>query len=124
GAAGWRRLAALAAEQRVRPAVYDALMRRHAGVPVPADVATGLEADYRRLAALALLRQAELLKLLRALGAAGVPVILLKGACLANLVYGDLVEREMHDLDLLVPPAQLLRAVDLVRAAGFAPLAE
>ncbi len=52
----------------------------------------------------------------------GVPVILLKGAALANTVYADAAERPMSDLDLLVPDEALERArgalADLAETLG------
>ena len=41
---------------------------------------------------------------------AGIPVLLLKGAALAQTVYSDPAERVMRDLDLLVPDDKLERA--------------
>jgi hypothetical protein len=42
--------------------------------------------------------------------ASGVRVVLLKGACLAEVVYGDVALRPMCDIDLLVPQSDLDRA--------------
>jgi hypothetical protein len=49
----------------------------------------------------------ELGRILRALDEAGVPVIVLKGAALAEAVYGNIALRPMADLDLLVPHESL-----------------
>ncbi|MGM0652834.1 MAG: nucleotidyltransferase domain-containing protein, partial [Bacillota bacterium] len=48
-----------------------------------------------------------------------VPVILLKGAHLAELVYGNLALRPMSDIDLLARESDLARIHDLLIAAGF-----
>jgi hypothetical protein len=61
----------------------------------------------------------ELGVILRTLRAADVPVIPLKGACLAEAVYGDIALRPMADLDLLVKPADLPRALEALRQLGY-----
>ena len=47
---------------------------------------------------------------LRCLRGSGIPVIVLKGAFLAETVYGDVALRPMCDVDLMVPRADLPRA--------------
>jgi hypothetical protein len=49
----------------------------------------------------------ELHRVLSRFAAEGVPVMALKGAALAETVYGNAAVRPMTDLDLLVPPAQV-----------------
>lgn len=56
---------------------------------------------------------------LRAMGAQGVGVILLKGAALAEAVYGNPAVRPMIDLDLLVPSRQAVAAQRTLAALGF-----
>jgi len=50
--------------------------------------------------------------ILRSCETAGTPVIPLKGACLAERIYGDIALRPMADLDLLVKPADLPSAIE------------
>jgi hypothetical protein len=50
---------------------------------------------------------------------AGIRVLLLKGAYLAEQVYGDIGLRPMVDLDLLVPPEEFQRSLALLNAMGF-----
>ena len=47
------------------------------------------------------------------------PVIPLKGAFLAEAVYGDIALRPMADFDLLVKPPDLPRAVEILRQLGY-----
>ena len=58
---------------------------------------------------------------LRALTAAGIPVILLKGAALGRTVYRSLPRRPMLDLDMLVPEDQVRSARAAVLEAGWVP---
>ena len=58
--------------------------------------------------------------LVRALQHAGVDVMALKGAAVTALYPGGLGTRPMNDVDLLVAPDDVERAVDVLRAQGFA----
>ena len=51
---------------------------------------------------------------------AGIAVMLSKGLALAASVYPGPALRPMSDIDLLVPPAQALAALDLLMSAGWA----
>lgn len=53
------------------------------------------------------------------LAARGIDVVVLKGAALALSVYGGFAEREMGDIDLLVPADRASEAFDVVRGAGW-----
>jgi hypothetical protein len=57
---------------------------------------------------------------LRAFAAAGLEVIVLKGAALAEAVYGDVALRPMVDLDLLVQPHDRDAARALLARLGYA----
>jgi hypothetical protein len=61
----------------------------------------------------------DLRTVLRALRAAGVPVIVLKGAYLAETVYPHPALRPMSDVDLLVMETDRVRADAVVRGLGF-----
>lgn len=63
----------------------------------------------------------QLSELLQAYTAAGLEVIVLKGAYLAEVVYGDITLRPMADLDLLVRQDELSDAADVLRAVGYEP---
>lgn len=53
------------------------------------------------------------------LAAAGVPSILLKGATIATWLYTDGSARSYRDIDLLVSPASLDRAIDHLAELGY-----
>lgn len=53
------------------------------------------------------------------LEAAGIPSVPLKGPRLSEALYGDPARRPSSDIDLLVAPENLLRAVDVVRGMGY-----
>jgi hypothetical protein len=54
---------------------------------------------------------------------ADVPLLVLKGAALAQMVYADAVSRPMRDVDLLVRRQDARRAYDTLRQLGFTPAA-
>lgn len=59
--------------------------------------------------------------ILQALAASGVPAILLKGAALAQAIYGNPALRPMGDLDLLVRPADVDTALATLAGLGYRP---
>jgi len=67
---------------------------------------------------------ADLARALRALNQADVPVMVLKGAALAQTVYPRLSQRPMGDADLLVRPEDRDRARGALEAAGYRFLPE
>jgi hypothetical protein len=56
-----------------------------------------------------------------AFAAAGIPVLLLKGAALGRTVYGIMPRRPMLDLDLLIPSDQRAEAKRVALAHGWQP---
>jgi hypothetical protein len=89
---------------------------------VPAPVMDRFKAAYRDNTVLNLFFQAELRKVLVALNGLGVPVILLKGLALSEIVYEKSGLRPMTDLDLLVPEEMVARAQETVHQLGFSPI--
>ncbi len=62
---------------------------------------------------------AELAGILEHLEARGIPVIAQKGPGLAHVLYGDSAMREFGDLDLLVRPADVPRAIGSIAELGY-----
>ena len=57
--------------------------------------------------------------LLQEMSAQQIPVIVLKGAYLGEIVYGDPAQRPMGDIDLLVRQEHLQAAVEVLRRQGY-----
>jgi hypothetical protein len=112
----WDEVFKQAAYHRVLPAVYSALQGR---TEVPASIQSALRARYLRHCHRAMRFSAELAAILRHLEAKGIPVIAQKGPALAHLLYGDSAMREFGDLDLLVKPEDVSRAVGVLRELGY-----
>jgi hypothetical protein len=58
----------------------------------------------------------------RALAAAGLPTMVLKGAALAPTVYGDIAQRPMNDVDILVRTTDLDDAMTVFSDLGLRPI--
>lgn len=113
----WQRVGELAEREKLVPVLWSRLGESRRKVP---------EAMGRRLHAQATvtefrmsLSESTLADCLARLGAAGIEVMLLKGAALALTVYGGFTDRPMGDLDILVRPDQAGRAWQLLRDAGW-----
>lgn len=86
---------------------------------MPPEVLRRLDQVYYQQAARNARFGASLREVLATFSRHGVPVIVLKGASLAELVYGNIALRRMVDLDVLVPPRDLDLAEELVRELGY-----
>ena len=113
----WDALVFLAIQHDLAPWYYARL--KAGSVHPPQAIAEQLREIYLASAARSMRLFHELGTILRAFQAAGIPVIPLKGACLAEAVYGDVALRPMADIDLLVEPDELPRAVSLLRTLGY-----
>lgn len=114
----WQRLLVLTVQQRAASVLWPQLAALPAG-RVPAEFGRALQQH----AMIAEFRQRHLAARLHAvlaeLDAAGIRVLLLKGAALALTLYRDLVDRPMGDIDLLVDAVDALRAETLLRTTGW-----
>lgn len=115
-AVDWDGVARQARLHRLEPLLYAALRDEDC---LPSDI----EAEWREAYLTTALRNAVALRALDAVVArladAGIPVIVLKGAALAQTVYGNVALRPMHDLDVLVHPAHAARALQALASLGF-----
>lgn len=119
GGTDLRDLAVAAGKHRVAPLLLQAL--RGTGQPVPHDFETALRHDTETVARRNLRRWRALAGVVEVLGEHRVPVIVLKGACLAETVYGNVALRPMRDLDLLVPLDRLDEVDAVFRGIGLRP---
>jgi hypothetical protein len=118
----WDAVASLAGRHGVAPLLFWKLYQEAGGrekmSPAPAAVRGRLQRDYYGAVALGLVAERELVELLRALTAAGVTVLVLKGAGVAAF-YPDRGLRCYGDVDLLVPQAQVDRAEEVLGRLGY-----
>jgi hypothetical protein len=113
---GWEELAEIIEAERLGP-----LLHRTAGdlgiFPPPLEQALSQSYRFTTLRNMLLLR--ELGRILGALERARVPVIVLKGAALAETVYGNLSLRPMGDVDLLVQRRDQASACGVIGGLGY-----
>jgi hypothetical protein len=94
------------------------------GFPIPGEYSPRLKKAVHIGVGRSLRISDDLSRMLEMLAAAGIPVIVLKGAHLASLVYQRFEFRQMKDVDLLVSVADLQRTADILEQLGYAPVEE
>jgi hypothetical protein len=118
GAIDWERFAGVIARNRISALAKDALDR--AGVEPPARVAAQLAEGQSNAAFTSLGLARESIRLQRAFDAAGLPALIVKGAPMAMLAYGDLGSKESWDIDLLTDEVSVFAARGLLEGLGYA----
>jgi hypothetical protein len=97
--------------------LYDCVRDRNIA---PAPVEQALALAYQQSAMDNALLSVELERLSAHLARADLPAIVLKGAALGDTLYGNSALRPMTDIDLLLHPEDVARALDLLRGHGYA----
>ena len=117
----WEDLLQQAERHQVTPLLHRSLQGAERRATVPAAVQERLEISYFQTAARSARIYAQLREMLEALGKEQIPVIVLKGAYLAEIAYADVTLRPMRDVDLLARQADLARAEQALLALGYGP---
>ena len=120
----WFVFTRLGRQEGVAPLIHWKWKQQGAPPSTPEQVLSDLATSYYQTAANNAILFRELERIQEALSAAGVPVIVLKGAALATTVYPDPALRPMGDIDLLVRRELLEQASEIVRGLGFQPASE
>lgn len=117
----WPEVLAQANAHRLGPLLYFHL--KAAGVALSPEIKRELAGLYLRHRHANQVRAQVMAEILAAFQAEGIPALALKGFALAHLLYPEPALRPMSDIDLLVKPAQVRRAQELLAGLGFsAPL--
>jgi hypothetical protein len=116
----WRRLGKLALAHGTLPRLVRCLSEESQGSVPPASLRE-LRAAADALAARSFSLTTELVRVVGVLEAGGIPVIPYKGPALAASLYGSLLLRPCSDLDLLVQPADVPRATEILITDGYQP---
>jgi hypothetical protein len=114
----WRTFAAACETHQLTPYIFWKLQKLPAGV-VPPGLLEQLRARFYEISAHNFLLATRLLELTSKFQNEGIPVLAYKGPALAKAVYGDMSLRKSSDLDLLVRPDNLVKAVGLLERLGF-----
>lgn len=118
----WEEIISDAAAHGLTPLLYRWLKASDIGRRLPAMLTDSVEGQFFGVAARNLALAQELVSILRALDAAGVACMPVRGLELAERLYGNITARPMGDLDLLVRKADLPRVAEILRGFGFCQL--
>lgn len=116
----WRAFTDLATFHSVRPLVHRSLQAT-CWSDLPAAIQSEWHETVRLLTGKTLFITGEMLRVTAEFRSAGVPVAALKGSIIAQVAYGDPALREFSDLDLLVHPSDLTRAMPIFERLGYRP---
>lgn len=120
--AGWQALYDLAAQQRVVAFLYHRLKAENLLSAAPEDMQQSLLNVYRQNAVRNMRLYHEFRQIAGAFQAASIPLIVLKGAYLAEAVYQNIALRQMGDMDLLVPRDKLAESVCILEKHDYEAL--
>ena len=115
----WDRLTERACYHGVAPLLYNNLQHMDTPDVWSRNALSGLKRAYYATAARNGLLYQALHEMLHALKTKGIPVIVLKGAALAETVYPHRALRPMSDVDLLIHKADLPRVEDTLMGLGY-----
>jgi hypothetical protein len=119
----WDHVLDVADQLGIAPLLYERLRRIPwtQQFPIPHDTMGRWKNIFYWYQALNMKRFAKLQQILKTYAEEGVPVIALKGAVLASLVYPRIGLRTMGDVDLLVKQEHLGHAEHILQTRGFTP---
>jgi len=117
----WEQVVSFAERQRLAPQLYTRLEMLNKLRDIPAPVSQRLRAMYLGGIARGVQLSHELAAILNCLNENNIPVIVLKGPHLAEIVYKDWGVRPMDDFDLMVRRDDIGRAVGLLKGLGYEP---
>jgi hypothetical protein len=115
----WSAIAQIAREHRLAPLLYASLLQSDNRNRPPGEIDELLQTAYHETKISNWLAFQELEQVLTQCERAHIPVILLKGAALANTVYHRIALRTMGDLDLLIHRVDLSRVGEILAARDF-----
>ena len=117
----WNDVIQQSLRHNIAPILYQRLKRLDSAGYIPTDVLQILHEAYLRNAARNVRLYYNLSKVLKILKDAGIPVIVLKGAHLAEVAYRKIGVRSMGDVDLLFKKKDLSRCQKRLMEAGYHP---
>jgi len=103
----------------IGPQIYTLLKQRNRFEKTPPSFQERLKALYKESLPRNLFIKFETERLLNRFEAEGIPVIPLKGTIFAQTYFDDFAARQTTDIDLLIHPRDISRAVACVQSLGF-----
>jgi hypothetical protein len=111
----WRPFVELAVRHGVAPLLWLRLRER----PIPSDARATLQSLFLQNTLRAEKLDAELQRILAAFAARSCKALALKGTQLSASLYGHPAARQVNDIDLLIPPAELEAAEEILTQLGY-----
>ena len=118
-AVDWEQLVSKAQAEGLAPLLYWVLSRSGKFSSIPESARNSLRALYFGTWMNNQKIFKELEALAQAFKQAGIPLVVLKGACFTLTIYPDMGLRPMGDLDMLVPDLKLSEAVRIAKSLGY-----
>ncbi|MBA4374007.1 MAG: hypothetical protein C0402_14245 [Thermodesulfovibrio sp.] len=118
---GWNNILSQLTLTGLAPLFFSRLTSTSFAADVPAPVLQALQEEYFLHAARNMIILNDLCSLLEALRPRGITAVVLKGGCLAGMVYGDIALRPMRDIDILVRKKDLEEAEQVLIGMGYGP---
>ncbi|MFQ5615918.1 MAG: nucleotidyltransferase family protein, partial [Anaerolineales bacterium] len=120
----WDLMKTMAAQERVGPLLYWHFTKGSWPIGFPDDLAESLMRSYHGTVVRNTFLLGELTRVLDVLAKADIPVIVLKGAALAQTLYPDPALRPMNDLDLLVREKSIAPILRILRGLNYSKVTE
>lgn len=114
----WDLLLKLSVHHRVYPLVYKTLSQLN-NPAVPEHILDFLRQKYQENAMQALSMTGETVRMVKCFESHGIHAVVLKGAPLACRLYGDIAIRPSRDIDILVPPDELEKTLEILENEGY-----
>jgi hypothetical protein len=112
----WRDFIRLARTHRIRPVVFKIIVE----LKLPGEIKSHIHAQQLILLAGSLKIAAETERVILLLKQNKIETIPYKGIAYSKQFYGDLVSREISDIDLVIRPGDLAKAIDILIGDGYA----
>jgi hypothetical protein len=117
----WAKILDMAVDHDLAPLLHFNLKKVAEDSLIPKDAMQRLASLHKRSCVRAMSAFAQLQEILLRFSREGIPVIVLKGAALASLVYPKIALRPMFDLDVLVQKRYLDVADHILQGLGYTP---
>ncbi len=115
----WEKVFEQSGKHGISPLLYYKLKTLNSGWDISDKIIRKLQREYLNSSARSLCQSTELSRIIGAFQDDGISVIVLKGAYLAEVVYGNPALRLMDDIDLLIHKADMPRAEKLLLGLGY-----
>jgi len=115
----WNDIVALSYRHGVAPVLYQRLKTLPAAIRTPVETLGSLRRTYIYSCARNVRLFRDLGQVVSDLQRAGIPIIILKGAHLAENIYHDIALRPMSDIDLLVQSGDVPKASETLISLGY-----